>query len=187
MRAEYGHGLLNAPDDDEGKKFQWLHIRSGESEKVMLSGKLPLWYRAHWYEGRMQPCDGDGCRLCDAGVGRQRRWVFAVASLPEHKVYLWEVTEALAQEIRVIIERHEQQKDVQLRIWREGSGPKGKISVEDRGLDSYHQTDGLIFPEPQEALELTWAVVERLSESRSKRQSSEAERMEREASGRREY
>jgi hypothetical protein len=113
--------------------------------------------------------------------------VFAVASLPEHKVYLWEVTEALAQEIRVIIERHEQQKDVQLRIWREGSGPKGKISVEDRGLDSYHQTDGLIFPEPQEALELTWAVVERLSESRSKRQSSEAERMEREASGRREY
>jgi len=187
MRAEYGHGLLNAPEDDQSVQFKWLHIRAGESVKVMLSGKLPLWYRAHWHEGRMNPCDGDGCRLCDAGIGRQRRWVFAVAVLPDHKVYLWEVSEALAQEIRVIIERHEQQKDVQIRITREGSGPKGRLNVEDRGLDSYHSTDGLIFPEPQEALELTWAVVGVRSEFSSKSESSEAELEKREASRGREY
>lgn len=187
MKAEYGHGLLNAPDDEEGVQFKWLHIRSGDMVKVILSGKLPLWYRAHWYEGRMTPCDGDKCKLCDAGVGRQRRWVFAIATLPDYKVYLWEVSEALAQEIRVIIERHEQQKDVQIRITREGSGPKGRLNIEDRGLDTYHKTDGLVFPEPQEALELTWATVDRLSESRAKRKSSEAETEEREVTAGREY
>lgn len=187
MQAEYGHGLLSAPDDEDGRHFKWLHIRSGDYVRVLLSDKLPLWYKAHWYEGRMQPCGGDGCRLCDAGVGRQRRWVFAVAKMPEMKPFLWEVSEALAQEVRQIIERHETQKDLQLTVRREASGPKGRMTVEDRGLDAYHKTDGIVFPEPQEALELTWAVIDRLSESRPRSQISGAEPVEKWQAERAEY
>ena len=187
MRAEYGQGLMSAPDDDGGPQFKWLHVRSGDQVFILLSDKLPLWYRAHWWEGRMQPCQGEECRLCDAGVGKQRRWIFAVATANDLKPYLWEVSESLAQEIRVIIEKNGEQKNVHLRIYREGTGPKGRLSVSDRGKDQYHRVDGLVFPEPQEALELTWAVLERPGRVLAESKSGEAAQSERRALAEREY
>jgi len=163
--SEYGHGLLGAPDDSERSRFQWLHIRPGDLFTIILGDKLPLWYKAHWYGGRMMPCSGSECRMCDAGVGRQRRWVFAVAIVSQHRPYLWEVSEALAQEIRVIGELHGTFTNLRLQVSREGTGNKGRIKVLSKGIDEYHGCEGIDFPEPQEALELTWATLPSNSES----------------------
>lgn len=187
MKAEYGYGLLSAPDDEEKPKFQWLHIRPGEAVRLILGDKLPLWYKAHWYEGRMQPCGGEECRLCGAGVGRQRRWVFSVALAGQRKPYLWEVSESLAQEIRAIGEQQGTLTDLQLRVSREGSGSKGRIDVASHGIDAYHSTSEVPFPDPQEALELTWAVLSSASEFRPGRPSASDEEREKRARERSEY
>jgi hypothetical protein len=113
--------------------------------------------------------------------------VFAVALLSEKRPYLWEVSESLAQEIRVIAEEHDTFTDLKLQVRRDGAGNKGRISVSSRGIDAFHTTEGIDFPEPQEALELTWAVLDRPSESRSESQSERAEIEKAIAKGKSEY
>jgi len=198
MRAEYGHGFLSAPDDEDRCMFQWLHIRSGESCTVVFGDKAPLWYKAHWYGGRMQPCIGEECRMCAAGVGRQRRWVFAVKLVGGKKPMLWEVSESLAQDIKAIANEKGELERLKLYVIREGSGNKGRMSVTGRGYDEAHmiRIDGvdtviggeeMIFPEPQEALELTWAGIERQSESFAESRSATAESRSERYQERREY
>lgn len=187
MKAEYGHGFLSAPDDENRCMFQWLHIRAGESSTVVFGDKAPLWYKAHWYERRMQPCSGEGCKMCAAGVGRQRRWVFAVALVGAKKAMLWEVSESLAQDIKKIANEKGQLEKLKVYVIREGSGNKGRLSVSGRGYDEPRMiridgieqmvgTEDVIFPEPQEALELTWAGIDRQSECVAERESASADR-----------
>jgi hypothetical protein len=175
VRAEYGHGFLSAPDDDNKMMFQWLHVRAGESCFIVFGDKAPLWYKAHWYDGRMQPCKGEDCRLCSAGVGRQRRWVFAVRLTNSEKAMLWEVSESLAQDIRKIAAEFNQLEGLKMYVSREGSGRKGRLSISGRGMEDALMQRDVIFPEPQEALELTWSGLERQSECLAEERTASAE------------
>jgi hypothetical protein len=152
--------------------FQWLHIRPGEAITVVLGDKAPLWYSAHWTDGRMRPCKGDGCRDCAAGIGKQRRWVFACRLWAGKKPFLWETSESLAREIQVIASGYGQTEDLKLYVVREGSGRKGRLSLTGRGLDEQPLAEKMVYPEPQEALELTWSSLEREPESFPRRESS---------------
>jgi hypothetical protein len=167
IQSEYGYGLMSAPDDDEHAQFCWLHIRPGDQVMIVLGNKLPMWYRAHWHDGRMQPCQGDDCWMCSAGIGRQRRWVFSVVLWSQKKPYLWEVSESLAMDIRAICEHVGTEVDVKIRVSREPGSTKARLKVESYGIDEFHNGSSVVFPEPQEALQLTWAVISRRSESRS--------------------
>ena len=198
MRAEYGRGFLSAADDENRCMFQWLHIRAGESCTVVFGNKAPLWYMAHWYERRMQPCEGEECKMCAAGVGRQRRWVFAVILQGGKKAMLWEVSESLAQDIKKIANEKGELKKLKVYVIREGSGNKGRLSVSGRGYDEprmvridgieeWHETPEVIFPDPQEALELTWAGIPRPSETFAERESATADRGRERYQGEREY
>jgi hypothetical protein len=180
VKAEYGHGLFAAPDEDEKMSFRWLHIRPGEAVTIVMGNKAPLWYKAHWYGGRMIPCEGEGCRLCDAGVGRQRRWVFAVSGWSTNKVFLWEVSEHTADQIRGLAERHDGLENLKLRVSREEGSKKGRLDVTSMGFDEFHASKGLQYPEPQEALELTWAVLNLACESLTESRSTVGESKERE-------
>ena len=187
MKAEYGHGLFTAPDDDEKISFQWLHIREGEQMTIVMGNKAPLWYKAHWYNGRMQPCEGDGCRLCGMGVGRQRRWVFSVNLWGTKKVFLWEISEHSAEQIREIAEKHDQLENLKLLVSRERGSRKGRLTITSHGFDEFHASQGLIYPEPQEALELTWAVLRLGAEAYSQSSSPVGELRQEEPSGKAEY
>jgi hypothetical protein len=165
VRAEYGHGLFLADDSDDGPSFQWLHLRPGDAEHLILGNKAPLWYRAHWHEGRMQPCSGDGCHLCDMGIGRQRRWVFPVVMRHRKEAFLWEVSDRVADEIRGFAEQHGTITNLELFVRRSSGNSKGRIEVQCDGLDDRCQGESVVFPEPSECLELTWTALSVRSES----------------------
>lgn len=99
---------------------------------------------------------------------------------------LWEVSESLAQDIKAIANEKGELERLRIYVIREGSGNKGRMSVTGRGYDEAHmiRIDGvdtmiggedMVFPEPQEALELTWAGIERQSESFAESRSAIAE------------
>lgn len=156
MKYEYGRGLLWAPEPGGTPLFNWLHIQPGDSKVLVMGEVLPLWYHAHWLEGRMRPCGGDGCSWCGVGVGRQRRWVFAVIDEWSKKPYLWEVSEFSCSQIKEILEQQDAAQWVKLRVSREHGNRKGRLDIRHAGTG-----DGLLygeikFPDLAEALELTW-------------------------------
>ena len=136
--------------------------------------------------------------MCAAGVGRQRRWVFAVILQGGKKAMLWEVSESLAQDIKKIANEKGELKKLKVYVIREGSGNKGRLSVSGRGYDEprmiridgieeWHETPEVIFPDPQEALELTWAGIPKPSETFAERESATADRGRERYQGEREY
>lgn len=176
MRADYGHGLFGVPDDDGRPEFQWLHLRPGEQVYLVIGNRVPLWYWAHWVDGRMQPCPKEDCRFCNAGIGRQRRWVFAVAMRHRTQPFLWEVSNQTADRIREFAERFDTITNLALDVRREAGSSKARITIECDRVDPFKQGESLQFPELSEALDLTWSQLrvgsEVLSEELSRSRTS---------------
>ena len=65
----------------EIKKKDTLHFAKvfGTSpNRFLILNSSPLVYEGHYLHGEMIPCDGDGCKVCSAGVGKQIRYCFGV-------------------------------------------------------------------------------------------------------------
>jgi hypothetical protein len=82
----------------------------------------------------------------------------------EKKPYLWEVSNALAMEIRGFGEQMDTLTDLKLHVSRDAGGSKARLRIDCRGIDEYHSSVGVVFAEPFEALQLTWALVGEMSE-----------------------
>lgn len=136
---------------------------------------LPLWYYAHWHQGRMRPCSGEGCRMCDAGVGKQRRWVFAITMAYEHQAYFWEVSDAAGDRVRELMEKYGQLVDQIMHVTRDNGGPKGRINISHHGFDDMHRGSTTKWPDVWTALELTWTALNAPSESFAESRSAGSE------------
>jgi len=159
MKADWGYGLFNVEGDEKHPVFEWLHVRPGDTVYIILGNKAPLWYWAHWVDGRMRPCPGENCGYCNAGIGKQRRWVFACVRTLSVKPMLWEVSDSIASDIRTFAERYDTVTNLELAVSRDNGGSKAKLRVSSRGLDTRERGSAIVYPEPSEALELTWTEL----------------------------
>lgn len=65
----------------EIKKKDTLHfakVLGTSPNRFLILNSSPLVYEGHYLHGEMIPCDGDGCKVCSAGVGKQIRYCFGV-------------------------------------------------------------------------------------------------------------
>jgi len=158
---EFGRGIHGLDDENEDPLFQWLHIRSGERVGIIFSDQQPLWYYGHWMKGRMWPCDGPDCELCPMGVGKQRRWVFAIGVPTTMKTYLWEVSETIAGEIRGIMERFDSMLNVRVIVRREEGSNRGRLILSDPVYDPAQRASSMKFPDIGIGVQLTWQAMDR--------------------------
>jgi len=157
MSFEYGRGLVTAPDDTGTPQFCWLHVAPGDTMELVMAEVLPLWYYAHWMEGRMRPCSGSGCSWCEMGVGRQRRWVFAVIEAFRKKAFLWEVSEYSCAQIKAIAQQQDSPPYMKILVARQAGNRKGRLEIRHSGTGDPLFFKDIQFPDLAEALELTWA------------------------------
>lgn len=65
----------------EIKKKDTLHfakVLGTNPNRFLILNSSPLVYEGHYLHGEMIPCEGDNCKVCAAGVGKQIRYCFGV-------------------------------------------------------------------------------------------------------------
>lgn len=84
----------------EWTDFHWFKVSGFRFTTLVFLTAAPTWYAGHFVDKRMVPCQGDGCRWCDEGVGQQARYVFPVVEVQSRKVGFIELSRSVALEIQ---------------------------------------------------------------------------------------
>jgi len=158
--TEIGEGWASASLEPESGAFHWLHINNGDPVGLTLGPHAPIWYWGHWYAGRMRRCSGRDCEICKAGVGRQRRWVFAVYVRKEKRGYVWETSESTSNAIQALVEKEGFMLNLDLFVKRDGAGKRGKLQITSYGKNSLYDGEHVEIPHPKTALLATWMGME---------------------------
>ena len=89
-----GTGWEVAPEDKPWSDFHWWKVPGKGGIVLALVGKAPLYYIGHFVDGRMWPCTGEGCGLCERAVGSQIRYVMGAVDILSRRVGILEVGRA---------------------------------------------------------------------------------------------
>lgn len=151
---------FDAPEDSRGSAdFRWLHIPAGQAIEVTIISDLPLWYKGHWFAGRVRKCEGENCPACGMGVGSQRRWVFQVHRPGVSTLYLLEISESNALLVRSWIHRAGGFRGMNLMFSRPGQKRNGRVEVEYGPDAAPGRWEEVQILDLQTCLEATWNNV----------------------------
>lgn len=62
----------------ERDKLHFAKVVGTQPNRFLILNSSPLVYEGHYLHGEMIPCSGSGCKVCNAGVGKQIRYCFGV-------------------------------------------------------------------------------------------------------------
>ncbi len=147
----------DVPEDLESAgEFRWWKIAAMRTLNLVIISHTPIWYRGHFYKGRMVPCLGDNCAMCAESVGSQLRYVFAGADTVTQRVGLLETGQSVASEIHDLALRHGQLRGLVIEIGKYSRSKNSRMEL--RPLDPMDGTwwAKLPIPDIAKALELTW-------------------------------
>lgn len=151
----------NVPSEAEGSEdFRWYHVSGTRPMVAVITCESPLWYTGHYHRGRMNPCCGDECSLCDIGVGSQVRFVFALADCTARTQGLLETGRTVAQEIRDIAARSGELRGLMLEITKHSLSRKSRMEVAEIVGDPGDWWQGFKVIDLKEALLATWSKAE---------------------------
>jgi hypothetical protein len=104
----------------------------------------------------MCPCAGSGCELCSTGIGGQVRYVFAVAETQTRRVGLIEFGRSNGLLIRDWSGRHGGLRGLHMCVRKHSKSTQSRTEIQylEDTVDPWYL--GLICPDPQLALYLTW-------------------------------
>lgn len=136
--------------------FHWFRVSPRKPLKCVVLSKEPTWYAGHFVQQRMWPCRAPHCSHCDDGMGRQIRFVLAIAELETHRVGLIEFSESLSNLLRCWIPECEGLRGMCLEFSKHTAQVRSRTEVELlRGVyPNWFQE--LQVPDAKLALELTW-------------------------------
>lgn len=155
-----GFGL---PDGNDGwTDWTWFHARYPMETKLTILCEAPANYSGHYRKGRMVACWADRCPLCEMGLGNQARYVFSVVEWETRRVGLLELGRGQSLRVQEWAEAAGSLRGLGISIVR--SSAKKQSSLEMQLLTEeapvyFHHLEG---PNPQKALEQTWARVGRI-------------------------
>jgi len=144
---------------DPWSSFHWFKVGARTGLDLVMLSSEPAWYVGHYYQSRMWPCSGSSCGLCEDGVGRQVRFVFAVVEVSSRRVGLLEVSESVGRLIRDWIPRHQGLRGMHLYFGRHSSSVKSRMEVEYADEFDVAWWADLEVPDIKVALELTWTKM----------------------------
>jgi len=152
----FGSGW-EVPESERGDlEYRWFRISGNRSLVLVMLSREPIWYRGHYDKGRMNPCLGDGCKLCSAKIGAQLRYVVAAAERSLHRVGLWEMGATVARDLRDLAIRRGELRGSVVEISKHSLSKHSRMEI--RLVD---QTEGpwwmeIDIPDIRRALYLTW-------------------------------
>lgn len=152
----YGEGW-DMPVQFEGwSDFHWWKVPANRVLVLVCLSEGPVWYSGHFLKGRMEPCQGEGCRSCREGVGAQARYIFVCLEPLARKVGLLEVSRSVALEFREIAEGRGALRGLTFEIGKHTRHKQSRMEVV--GLPDYEGVDIRSFevPDVKKALILTW-------------------------------
>lgn len=83
-----------------GLKPKWLKLPEiGGLEIQFIEGNF-VNYWGHYVNKHMRICTGSGCKFCELGIGKARRYVFDVVLTVSKEQFLFEVSETIAERIK---------------------------------------------------------------------------------------
>lgn len=86
-----GEGWDVAPEDRPWSDFHWWKVPAKGILVLALVGTKPLYYTGHFVDGRMWPCTGDKCKICEGGICSQVRYVMAACDVSTKRVGILDV------------------------------------------------------------------------------------------------
>ena len=136
--------------------FHWFHCPVGGSLNLCLLPGKPIWYVAHWHNGRMIPCDGDDCILCARQMGTQIRYVFACVEISTRRPGLIELGKTNALLVRDWGGGDGYPSFCAFEVWRPGRAKQSRIEVRRTEEVCLPWAMRCTIPDPYRALQLTW-------------------------------
>jgi hypothetical protein len=136
--------------------FHWFRVSPRQSLKCVVLSQQPVWYAGHYDQGRMRPCKAPHCSYCEDNVGRQVRFVFAIAEVDTHRMGLIEVSQSVAELIRSWTRECEGLRGMVLEFFKHSNSIRSRTQV--ALLRDHHPMwyQDLEAPDPKMALEMTW-------------------------------
>lgn len=136
--------------------FHWFHCPVGSSLNLCLLPGKPVWYVAHWVNGRMIPCEGDDCELCAKELGSQIRYVFSVVEISTRRAGLIELGKTNALLIRDWGGLDGYPTFVAFEVYRPGRAKQSRLDVSRIEEKCLPWAMRIPIPDPMTALRLTW-------------------------------
>jgi hypothetical protein len=155
-----GFGL---PEGNDGwTDWTWFHARYPQITRLTVLCEAPANYSGHYRKGRMVPCLGERCPLCESGFGSQARYVFAVVDWESRRVGLLELGRSQALRVQDWAETFGALRGVSFEIVRSSGKKQSSIdmSLVTAEVPLYFQH--LSGPDPATAVESTWARQNRI-------------------------
>lgn len=145
------------PVEAEGwSDFHWWKIPSSRVLVMIMTSERPYWYSGHFVEGRMKPCQGDGCALCAKGVGAQARYLFSCVEPLTRKSGILEVSRSVALEFRDLAEARGQLRGLRFTIGKHTRHKQSRMEVLGEADDDRFNLEGFPPVDVLKALLLTW-------------------------------
>lgn len=147
----------DVPQDVKGDlEFRWWRVAGNRVLVLLCLSDSPVWYRGHFFKGRMVPCAGAGCRLCADGVGAQLRYVVAAAEVATHRSGLLEVGHTVALELRDLAVHHGGMRGMVLEISKHSFSRQSRMEVRPIDREEEPWWREIDYPDPKAALYFGW-------------------------------
>lgn len=91
MQPKVGSGFDLPEGNDGWSDWTWFHARYPTPTRLTILCASPVNYSGHFRKGHMVPCPGEGCPLCEQGLGTQARYVFSVVEWETRRIGLLEL------------------------------------------------------------------------------------------------
>lgn len=155
-----GEGWEPPAEAAGSEDFRWFHISGTKPLIAVVTCTMPLWYTGHYHRGRMCPCTGEHCEMCEIGVGSQVRFVFSLADCSQRAHGLLETGRTVAQEVRDLAARIGGLRGLMLEISKHSLSRKSRMEVINVPGDPGTWFEKLPPIDIEQALRATWSKAE---------------------------
>ena len=159
-KVQTGFGL---PEGNDGwTDWTWFHARYPTATRLTILCETPVNYSGHFRKGRMVPCLGDGCPLCDMGLGNQARYVFSVVEWESRRVGLLELGRGQALRVQDWAEAQGSLRGLSIEIVRSSAKKQSSLdlSMVSEAVPVYFQH--IPGPDLAKAVASTWKRADRI-------------------------
>lgn len=151
-----GVGWDLPPGSEPWTSFHWFQPSTRATLVLVILNDQPVWYTGHFVAGRMCPCTGAGCEYCDAGIGAQVRYAFAVAETTSRRAGLIEFGVSNGQLIHDWVHRRMTLRGMVIEVTKSSTHRQSRTNVAYADQAAPVWIDSITAPDPALALYLTW-------------------------------
>lgn len=129
MQPKVGTGFDLPEGNDGWTDWTWFHARSAVATRFTILCIAPVHYAGHFSKGRMVPCAGEDCPLCEKGLGTQARYVFSVVEWETRRIGLLELGRGHALQIQDWMPQLGGLRGMSIELQRSGHSKQSRVDM----------------------------------------------------------